>query len=102
MKRKISIIILIIILTLKIFGQKNLIIAKNHFEVSLKYAQQRPFYSVTTPLDIVALSHENKYRTRLGVGCRYSVFEKWFLEYILAYSQESGVFKKQFTNTNYL
>ena len=102
MKRKISIIILIIILTLKIFGQKNLIIAKNHFEVSLKYALQRPFYSLTTPLDIVALSHENKYRTRLGVGCRYSVFEKWFLEYILAYSQESGVFKKQFTNTNYL
>lgn len=102
MRRKISITILMLFLTLQIFAQENLTTARNHFEVSLKYALQRPFYSVTNPIDIVALSHENRYRSRLGVGCRYYVFEKWFLEYNLAYSQEGGGFKKQFTNTNYL
>jgi len=102
MKRKISISFILLFLTLITFAQENSIIAKNHWEVSLEYSIQRPFYSVTSPIDIVAIPRESRYRNRFGVGCRYYVFEKWFLEYNLAYSQEGGGYKKLFTNTNYL
>lgn len=101
MKKSILPAILLSFMTLQMFAQENLIIAKNHFEVSIKYAIQRPFYSVSSPVDIVAFSHANRYRSRLGVGCKYYVFEKWYLEYNLAFSQEGGGFKNQFTNTNY-
>lgn len=99
---KISPTILILFLSSQIFAQDNSIIAKNHFEVSLKYAIQRPIYSVSSPADIVAFTHTNRYRSRLGIGIKYYVFEKWFLEYNLAFSQEGGGYKEQFTNTNYL
>jgi hypothetical protein len=102
MTKKICIVLIMIIQPLIIHCQENSITARNHFEVSIKYSLQRPFYSVTNPIDIVAFSHETRYRSRLGIGCRYYVFENWFSEFNLAYSQEGGGFKNQFTNTNYL
>jgi hypothetical protein len=94
--------ILMLFLSLQIFAQENSIIAKNNFEFIVKYAVQRPFYSVTSPVDIVSFSHANRYRSRIGIGCKYYIFKKWFIEYNLDFSQEGGGFKKQFTNTNYL
>jgi len=97
--KKNAILLFLIFLGSNVFAQE---ITKNHFELSLKYAIQKPFYSVTSPIDIIAVSHDNRYRSRLSLGCRFYVFNKWFAEYNLAYSQEGGGYNAQYTNTNYL
>jgi len=94
-------IVLLLLINTKIFAQDNIFLSKYKFEVSSNFAIQRPIYSLTTPIDIVALPHQARYRSRIGVGLKYYVFNKWFVEYQTAYSQEGGGFKEQNTNANY-
>jgi len=84
-----------------IFAQDSVFFPKNKIEMCLNYAIQRPFYSMTIPTDIFELPHYTRYRNRIGVGLKYYVLKKWFLEYQTAYSQEGGGFKAQYTNANY-
>lgn len=75
--------------------------ARNCLEVKLQYALQRPGYSVNSPIDIAYMTQAYRFRSRIGIGLRYYVFEKWYVELNSAYSQEGGGYNKQFTNANY-
>jgi len=99
-KKTICTLFLLFISTV-IFAQDSIFLPKNKFELSLHYSIQRPFYSMTIPTDIIAFSHHKRYRSCIGVGLKYYVFNKWFVGYQTAYSQEGGGFKEQYTNANY-
>jgi len=102
MKRYILFAILIVSLNLATRAQNDTVIVKNKFEIGLNYAIQRPIYSVTNILDVVAFSHDSRFRSKIGALGRYYFFNKWFAEYSISFSQEGGGYKNQFTNTNYL
>ena len=85
----------------EIIAQDSIFVSKHKFEVSLNYAIQRPFYSLTPPADITAMPHQARYRSRIGADIKYYVFNKWFFEFQTALSQEGGGFKEQYTNANY-
>jgi hypothetical protein len=101
MTKHLASISLLLLINTVIFAQDSIFFPMHKFEVSLNYAIQRPFYSITTPLDIIALPHLERYRSRIGVGSEYYVFNELFIEYQTAYSQEGGGFKEQYTNANY-
>jgi len=84
-----------------IFAQDSIFVSKHKFEVGLNYAIQQPYYSLTTPADIIEIPHQSRYRSRIGADIKYYVFNKWFFEFQTALSQEGGGFKEQYTNANY-
>ena len=100
--KKITVLLIFFTFQQSLSAQNEMRVFKNNFEFSLKYALQRPYYSVSNFFDIIAFSHDKRYRSRISIGCRYYFFEKWFTEYLLAYSQDGGGFTNQFTNANYL
>lgn len=102
MKKYILFAILVLGLNFASQAQQDTVIVKNKFEIGLNYALQRPIYSVTNILDVIAFSHDSRYRSKIGALGRYYIFERWFAEYSISFSQEGGGYKNQFTNTNYL
>ncbi len=92
---------ILISLNTKICAQDSIMNPKHKFEVSINYAMQRPFYSISTPIDIITFEHHSRYRSKVGMGLKYYVFNKWFVEYQTAFSQEGGGYKEQYTNANY-
>ncbi len=75
--------------------------AKNKFEISLTHSLQRPFLTGGIA-ELVHTKRSFRMRNSSGLGMRYYAFEKWFLAYQLAYSQEGGGYKEAPTHLNFL
>lgn len=93
--------ILINLICLSMLGGQEPLVSTHNFEIKGIYGIQRPFYSVNGPLDLLLLSRDTRWRSRIGLGVCYFVFKKWHAGLNTFYSQEGGGYENQFTNASY-